>query len=44
MRDKLIHDYIGVNYAIVWDVAKNRIPELIIQINEVINNEKDKFA
>ena len=25
MRDKLIHDYIGVNYSIVWDVAKNRI-------------------
>ena len=20
MRDKLIHDYIGINYAIVWDV------------------------
>ncbi len=43
MRDKLIHDYFGVNYSIVWDVAKNRIPELIIQINEVIENEKDKF-
>jgi uncharacterized protein with HEPN domain len=44
MRDKLIHDYIGVNYSIVWDVVKNRIPELIIQINEVIENEKNKFA
>jgi len=43
MRDKLIHDYIGVNYSIVWDVAKNKIPELIIQINEVIEKEKDKF-
>jgi uncharacterized protein with HEPN domain len=21
MRDKLIHDYIGVNYKIVWEVA-----------------------
>lgn len=44
MRDKLIHDYIGVNYSIVWDVAKNRIPELIVQIKEVIDNEKDNFA
>ena len=43
MRDKLIHDDIGVNYSIVWDVAKKRIPELIIQITEVIENEKDKF-
>ena len=44
MRDKLIHDYIGVNYLIVWDVAKNKIPELITQINEVIENEKNKLA
>ena len=44
MRDKLIHDYIGVNYMIVWDVAKNSIPELIIQINEIIDKEKDEFA
>ena len=28
MRDRLIHDYIGVNYSIVWDVVKNKIPEL----------------
>ena len=24
MRDRLIHDYVGVNYNIVWDVAKNK--------------------
>ena len=23
MRDRLVHDYMGVNYYIVWDVAKN---------------------
>lgn len=28
MRDKLIHDYIGIDYTIVWDVVKNKIPEL----------------
>ncbi len=28
MRDKLIHDYMGVNYSIVWDVLMNKIPEL----------------
>lgn len=36
MRDKLIHDYMGVNYNIVWDVAKNIIPILIPQIEEVL--------
>jgi uncharacterized protein with HEPN domain len=36
MRDRLIHDYIGVNYSIVWDVIKNKIPELNKQIFEVL--------
>ena len=36
MRDRLIHDYMGVNYAIVWDVLKNKIPELHKQILEVL--------
>ncbi len=36
MRDRLIHDYVGVNYSIVWDVIKNKIPGLHKQIIEVI--------
>jgi uncharacterized protein with HEPN domain len=39
MRDKLIHDYMGVNYIIVWDVVLNKIPELAIQISEIIAEE-----
>jgi len=37
MRDRLIHDYIGVNYAIVWDVMKNKIPNINKQISEFLN-------
>jgi uncharacterized protein with HEPN domain len=32
MRDRLIHDYFGIDYEIVWDVVQNRIPELRRQI------------
>ena len=39
MRDRLIHDYMGINYFIVWDVLKNKIPELSVQINKVIQEE-----
>lgn len=28
MRDKLIHDYQGIDYDIVWDVVTNKLPEL----------------
>jgi len=36
MRDRLIHDYMGINYSIVWDVIKTRIPELKAQIDAVL--------
>jgi len=42
MRDRLIHDYMGVNYSIVWDVVKNKIPELHDQIKSVIEKETKK--
>ncbi len=39
MRDRLIHDYIGVNYSIVWDVMKNKIPEMNKQISEFLDKK-----
>ncbi len=42
MRDKLIHDYIGVNYTIVWDVVKNKIPDIKQKIMQVIEKEMNK--
>lgn len=28
MRDRLIHNYFGVDFELVWDVVQHRIPEL----------------
>lgn len=39
MRDKLIHDYMGINYSIVWDVMINKIPELYEQISEILEQK-----
>lgn len=39
MRDRLIHDYIGVNYSIVWDVMKNKIPEMHKEISSFLSKE-----
>jgi len=39
MRDRLIHDYIGVNYNIVWDVVTNKIPSISVQINQILKEE-----
>ena len=37
MRDRLIHDYMGVNYSIVWDVMKNKVPEMRQQISNFLS-------
>lgn len=40
MRDKLIHDYIGVDLWAVWGVVENVLPELENSIIEIISKEK----
>ena len=37
-RDKLIHDYFGLNIDIVWNIAKEELPDLILKINDIIRN------
>ncbi|MCC6857039.1 MAG: DUF86 domain-containing protein [Bryobacterales bacterium] len=37
MRDRLIHNYFGVDYQLVWDVVRNRIPELRRQIASILD-------
>jgi uncharacterized protein with HEPN domain len=37
MRDKLVHDYFGVDVEQVWHTAKNDIPILQEDIKEVLN-------
>jgi hypothetical protein len=38
MRDKLIHHYFGVNLVIVWDVVKQKVPDLQHQIEETLRD------
>ncbi|MBC8421160.1 MAG: DUF86 domain-containing protein [Desulfobacteraceae bacterium] len=44
MRDRLIHDYFGVDYDIVWDVVQNKIPILHDQVLLIIGQENDLDA
>ena len=38
MRDKLIHDYFGVDVALVWTTAENDIPMIQPEIQELIGD------
>src|SRR5680860_550492 len=37
MRDRLIHNYLGVNYHIIWDVIVHKIPPLTRKIQKIID-------
>ena len=38
MRDRLIHDYLGVDYDIVWDVATNKAATLQRDIEAILQD------
>jgi len=40
IRDKIAHFYFGVNYEIVWDFVKNKLPEIKKCVNNIIRKEK----
>jgi uncharacterized protein with HEPN domain len=37
MRDRLIHDYFGVDYTIVWDVATTKLGALRGQLQSLLD-------
>lgn len=37
LRNRVIHNYDDIDYTIIWNVLKNEIPKLIIQIEKIIN-------
>ena len=37
MRDKLIHDYFGVNLGIVWEVVHKEVPSLLQKIKTILD-------
>ena len=39
MRQRLAHDYWGINYDIVWNVIQHKIPELKVAIEKIVNEK-----
>lgn len=37
LRDILIHEYFGINFEIVWDVTKNKLPDLKKETQELLS-------
>lgn len=38
MRDKLIHTYFGVDYLLVWQTVKRRLPAVAEEIRHILRD------
>src|ERR1700733_14169634 len=36
-RDKLIHDYFGIDYTLVWDIIRMELPVLDLHIERILS-------
>ena len=36
LRNRIIHDYEGVNLMLVWEIIKYDIPTLIVKLKEIL--------
>lgn len=42
MRDRLIHSYDRINFEIVWNTARQTVPEVLPRITELIRSSESK--
>ncbi len=42
VRDKMIHHYFGINFEIVWMIAKEELPGLLPHIEDLLTKETRK--
>ena len=43
MRDKLIHDYFGINLQLVWDVIERDLPVLRLKVSQLLEELGEIF-
>jgi uncharacterized protein with HEPN domain len=34
-RNRIVHDYMGIDYSIVWEIKMHFLPELIINLQQI---------
>ena len=40
LRNKVSHEYFGIDYEIIWDLITNYLPENKLQIDKILESEK----
>ncbi|MDP8240445.1 MAG: DUF86 domain-containing protein [Candidatus Hatepunaea meridiana] len=40
MRHRIVHDYLNINFKIVWTVATDELPELVKELEKIVPIEE----
>lgn len=40
LRNRVSHEYFGIDYEIIWDVAVNHLPQNKLQIDAILKKEE----
>lgn len=41
LRNRIRHEYFGIDYQIIWRIATDYLPDNLKQINHILNSEKE---
>ena len=36
-RNRIVHDYMGIDYEIVWEIKNHFLPDLILKLHKIID-------
>lgn len=42
LRDILAHEYFGIDLDVVWDIVKNKLPILRVQVSHILNKKNKR--
>lgn len=42
MRNKIVHDYENIDFAVLWGTITKSLPELVNQIDEILYREVEE--
>jgi len=42
LRNLIAHEYFGIDYEMIWEIAKNNLPRNRIDLSKIIDTEKEQ--
>ena len=43
LRNVITHEYFGIDYEMIWEIAKNDLPQNLIDLRQLIEKEKQNW-